>query len=211
MGNFQLQVLLSHQPRDVGCQDRQACCPRLPSDSSGQQHGCLALSMDEIEDRIHRGLQHVKTIATGRVLRLICETSNTYYLSLYHVFKSMGINSSVFVNFSDRPCNVLLVWSGLDPKNTSAMASCGQGPTLEWGRANVWEIDQPRRLPQPSICGYVLQQLPVAACPTRHSYVLRWPWREDCYKLATSVRKQTSEQLSVGRYRVPSPFSCSLP
>ena len=97
MGNFQLQVLLSHQPRDVGFQDCQACCPGLPPDSSGQQHGCLALSMDEIEDRIHSGLQHVKTIATGRVLRLICETSNTYYLSLSIMSSNLWVSTHQYL------------------------------------------------------------------------------------------------------------------
>ena len=56
---------LSAQPSYVRLQDTEVCLVACPSDSSRQQHGGLALSMDESEDRMHSGLQNV--IATGRV------------------------------------------------------------------------------------------------------------------------------------------------
>lgn len=49
-------------------------------DSSGQQRGGAALSMDESEDGMHSELQHV--IPTGRVLKSQHETRNTYSLSI---------------------------------------------------------------------------------------------------------------------------------
>ena len=56
---------LSAQPSYIRLQDTEVCLVAFPSDSSGQQHGGFALSMDESEDRMHSRLQDV--IATGRV------------------------------------------------------------------------------------------------------------------------------------------------
>ena len=111
--NGRLQVLLSQQPSYIRFQYFEACCGACPADSSGQ-HGAPPLSTGENE-RTHNGLQHV---ATGKVLKIKSQVWNTY--SLYHIF------------FSDRPCNVLLLWRGLDPKKHSTMTSCVPGPTLEW-------------------------------------------------------------------------------
>ena len=67
-----LPVLLSHQPRYIGFQYAEVCVGAFPPDSSRQQRGGLALSMDESEDRMHSELQYV--IATGRVSKSQRET-----------------------------------------------------------------------------------------------------------------------------------------
>ena len=65
--------------------------------------------------RIHSGLQHVKTIATGRVLRLICETSNTYYLSLslscLQIYGYQLISICEF-QWSSLQCAPFVKWTG---------------------------------------------------------------------------------------------------
>ena len=47
---------LSHQPSYISVQDSEGCMFEFSAGSSGQQHGGLALSVDEIEGRIHSGL-----------------------------------------------------------------------------------------------------------------------------------------------------------
>jgi hypothetical protein len=125
--NGKLQVLLSHQPRDIGFQYAQVCLAAFLPDSSGQQRGGAALSMDESEDGMHSELQHV--IPTGRVLKSQHETWNTY---------SLSIISSILKGYQLLNVHKLL-WSSLQrapfvegtgsKKNTSTMTSCGPVPT----------------------------------------------------------------------------------